>query len=154
MGISASASFRRVRKSLYAASARTRAASASAPCEFWARYNGALMTITTGTKLGPYEVQSPLGAGGMGEVYRARDSRLDRTVAIKVLSSHHSSDPALRQRFEREARTISKFSHPNICTLYDIGNHDGLDYLVMEYIEGESLEQRLTKGPVPPAQAM
>ena len=112
------------------------------------------MAITTGTKLGPYEVQSPLGAGGMGEVYRARDSRLDRTVAIKVLSSHHSSDPSVRQRFEREARTISKFSHPNICTLYDVGNHDGLEYLVMEYIEGETLEQRLTKGPVPPPQAL
>ena len=112
------------------------------------------MAITTGTRLGPYEVQALIGAGGMGEVYRARDSRLDRTVAIKVLPSHHSSDPALRQRFEREARTISKFSHPNICTLHDVGNHDGLDYLVMEYIEGESLEQRLTKGPVPPPQAL
>jgi serine/threonine protein kinase len=90
----------------------------------------------------------------MGEVYRARDPRLDRTVAIKVLPSHLSSDPGLRQRFEREARTISKFSHPNICTLHDIGNHDGVDYLVMEYIEGETLEQRLSKGPLPPAQAL
>jgi serine/threonine protein kinase len=90
----------------------------------------------------------------MGEVYRARDSRLDRTVAIKVLPSHHSSDSALRRRFEREARTISKFSHPNICTLHGVGTHDGLDYLVMEYIEGETLEQRLTKGPVPPQQAL
>ena len=112
------------------------------------------MALIPGTKLGPYEIESPLGAGGMGEVYRTRDSRLDRTVAIKVLSSHHSSDSALRQRFEREARTISKFSHPNICTLHDVGNHDGLDYLVMEYIEGESLEQRLTKGPVPPPQVL
>lgn len=112
------------------------------------------MPLSSGTKLGPYEIVSAVGAGGMGEVYRARDSRLDRTVAIKVLSSHHSSDSALRQRFEREARTISKFSHPNICTLHDIGNYDGLDYLVMEYIEGESLEQRLTKGPIPPAQAL
>jgi len=90
----------------------------------------------------------------MGEVYRARDSRLDRTVAIKVLLSHHSSDSTLRQRFEREARTISKFSHPNICTLHDIGTHDGVDYLVMEYIEGETLEQRLAKGPLSPQQAL
>src|SRR6266853_5024980 len=112
------------------------------------------MALSSGTKLGPYEIVSALGAGGMGEVYRARDLRLDRTVAIKVLSSHHSSDSALRQRFEREARTISKFSHPNICTLHDIGNHDGVDYLVMEYIEGETLEQRLSKGPLPPAQAL
>jgi len=87
-------------------------------------------------------------------VYRARDSRLDRTVAIKVLPSHQSSDSALRQRFEREARTISKFSHPNICTLHDIGNDNGVDYLVMEYIEGETLEQRLTKGPLSPQQAL
>jgi len=90
----------------------------------------------------------------MGEVYRARDSRLDRTVAIKILASQHSTDSGLRQRFEREARTISKFSHPNICTLHDVGNHDGLEYLVMEYIEGETLEHRLAKSPVPPAQAL
>ena len=112
------------------------------------------MPLSSGTKLGPYEIVSALGAGGMGEVYRARDSRLDRTVAIKVLPSHHSSDSALRQRFEREARTISQFSHPNICTLHDIGTHDGLDYLVMEYIEGETLEQRLSKGPIAPPQAL
>ncbi len=112
------------------------------------------MALTPGTKLGPYEIESSLGAGGMGEVYRARDSRLDRTVAIKVLPSHHSSDSSLRQRFEREARTISQFSHPNICTLHDIGNHDGIDYLVMEYIEGETLEQRLIKGPVSPPQVL
>jgi eukaryotic-like serine/threonine-protein kinase len=90
----------------------------------------------------------------MGEVYRALDPRLDRTVAIKVLPSHLSSDPGLRQRFEREARTISKLSHPNICTLHDIGSHDGLDYLVMEYIEGETLEQRLSKGPIPSIQVL
>ena len=112
------------------------------------------MPLSSGTKLGPYEIVSVVGAGGMGEVYRARDSRLDRTVAIKVLPSHHSSDSALRQRFEREARTISKFSHPNICTLHDIGTHDGVDYLVMEYIEGETLEQRLVKGPLSPQQAL
>jgi eukaryotic-like serine/threonine-protein kinase len=92
--------------------------------------------------------------GGMGEVYRARDSRLDRMVAIKVLASQRSSDSALRQRFEREAKTISKFSHPNICTLHDLGNDSGIEYLVMEYIEGETLEHRLTKGPIPPAQAL
>ena len=114
---------------------------------------GGAVSLSSGTKLGPYEIVSPVGAGGMGEVYRARDSRLDRTVAIKVLPSHHSSDSALRQRFEREARTISKFSHPNICTLHDIGTH-GLDYLVMEYIEGDTLEQRLSKGPIAPPQAL
>ena len=112
------------------------------------------MPLSSGTKLGPYEIVSAVGAGGMGEVYRARDSRLDRTVAIKVLPSHHSTDSTLRQRFEREARTISKFSHPNICTLHDIGTHDGVDYLVMEYIEGETLEQRLTKGALSPMQAL
>jgi len=112
------------------------------------------LPLSSGTKLGPYEIVSAVGAGGMGEVYRARDSRLDRTVAIKVLPSHHSTDSTLRQRLEREARTISKFSHPNICTLHDIGNHDGVDYLVMEYIEGETLEQRLTKGPLSPQLAL
>ena len=90
----------------------------------------------------------------MGEVYRAHDPRLDRTVAIKVLPSHLSSDPDLKQRFEREARMISKFSHPHICTLYDIGSQEGTDYLVMEYVEGETLEQRLAKSPLPPAQAL
>jgi serine/threonine protein kinase len=112
------------------------------------------MPLSSGTKLGPYEIVDAVGAGGMGEVYRARDSRLDRTVAIKILASQHSSDHALRQRFEREARTISKFSHPNICTLHDVGNHEGLEYLVMEYIEGETLEHRLAKGPLSPAQAL
>ena len=112
------------------------------------------MALTPGSKLGPYEILSPLGAGGMGEVYRARDSRLDRTVAIKVLPSHRSTDSALRQRFEREARTISKLSHPNICTLHDIGNDSGIDYLVMEYIEGETLEQRLARGPLHPQQTL
>jgi serine/threonine protein kinase len=115
---------------------------------------GGAVSLSSGTKLGPYEIVSAVGVGGMGEVYRARDSRLDRTVAIKILPSHHSSDSGLRQRFEREGRTISKFSHPNICTLHDIGTHDGLDYLVMEYIEGDTLEQRLSKGPVAPPQAL
>jgi len=112
------------------------------------------MSLSLGTKLGPYEIVSALGAGGMGEVYRAHDPRLDRTVAIKVLPSHLSSDPDLKQRFEREARMISKFSHPHICTLYDIGSQEGTDYLVMEYVEGETLEQRLAKSPLPPAQAL
>jgi eukaryotic-like serine/threonine-protein kinase len=107
------------------------------------------MALTSGTKLGPYEVLAPLGAGGMGEVYRALDTRLDRTVAIKVLPAHLSSDAALRQRLEREAKAVSKLSHPYICTLHDIGHQDGIDFLVMEYLEGENLEQRLKKGPLP-----
>jgi serine/threonine protein kinase len=106
------------------------------------------MTLAPGTKLGPYEILAPLGAGGMGEVYHARDTRLDRAVAIKVLPASLSSDPSLRQRLEREARAISKLSHPNICTLHDIGHKDGIDFLVMEYVEGETLEQRLVRGPL------
>jgi eukaryotic-like serine/threonine-protein kinase len=106
----------------------------------------------SGTKLGPYEIQSPLGAGGMGEVYRARDTRLDRDVAVKVLPANLSSDPNLRQRLEREAKAVSKLSHPHICTLHDIGHQDGMDFLVMELVEGETLEQRLAKGPLPPEQ--
>jgi len=97
------------------------------------------MALTSGTKLGPYEIQSPLGAGGMGEVYRARDTRLDRIVAIKILPSHLSENLEARQRFDREARTISSLNHPNICTLHDVGHQDGIDYLVMEYLEGETL---------------
>ncbi|MEE9471683.1 MAG: serine/threonine-protein kinase, partial [Gemmatimonadota bacterium] len=100
--------------------------------------------------MGPYEIIEPAGAGGMGEVYRARDTRLDRTVAVKVLPSHLSSNPDLRQRLEREARAISALSHPNICTLYDIGHQDGIDYLVMEHLEGEPLSTRLERGPLPP----
>jgi len=104
--------------------------------------------LTSGTKLGPYEIVEPLGSGGMGEVYRARDTRLDRDVAIKVLSGHFVSSPSLKERFEREARTISQLSHPNICALYDVGSQDGTDYLVMEYLEGESLADRLVRGPL------
>lgn len=104
------------------------------------------MAIASGTRLGPYEIVSTLGTGGMGEVYRAKDTRLDRTVAIKVLPSHLSADPAFRQRFEREARTISSLSHPNICALHDVGHQDGIDYLVMEFLEGETLANRLTRG--------
>src|ERR1700687_1255810 len=106
------------------------------------------MALTAGTKLGPYAIQSPLGAGGMGEVYRALDTRLDRTVAIKILSEHLSSNPEAKQRFEREARAISSLSHPNICHLYDVGQQDGTSYLVMEYLEGETLADVLRKGPL------
>ncbi len=104
------------------------------------------MALTSGTKLGPYEIQSALGAGGMGEVYRARDTRLERSVAIKILPSHLSEDPEARQRFDREARTISSLNHPNVCTLHDVGHQDGVDYLVMEYLEGQTLADRLAKG--------
>src|SRR5262249_54312488 len=107
------------------------------------------MPLTPGINLGPYEILSSLGAGGMAEVYRARDTRLERTVAIKVLPAPLSSDPVRKQRFEREARTISSLNHPHICVLHDIGHQDGMDYLVMECVEGETLEKRLEKGPLP-----
>jgi eukaryotic-like serine/threonine-protein kinase len=107
------------------------------------------MALSVGAKLGPYEIVAPVGAGGMGEVYRARDTRLNRTVAIKVLPAHLSSNPDLKQRLEREARAISSLNHPHICTLYDIGTHDGMDFLVMEYLEGETLADRLEKGSLP-----
>jgi serine/threonine protein kinase len=109
------------------------------------------MPLTPGAKLGPYEVISPIGAGGMGEVYRARDTRLDRSVAIKIVSGDVTANPELRQRFEREARALSSLSHPHICALYDIGQIDanGSDYLVMEYLEGETLAKRLEHGALP-----
>ena len=107
------------------------------------------MALTSGTKLGPYEIQSPLGAGGMGEVYRARDTRLDRTVAIKVLPQHLAGTPEARQRLEREAKAISALQHPNICTLFDVGSQDGVDFLVMEYLEGQTLSDRVHNGPLP-----
>jgi serine/threonine-protein kinase len=107
------------------------------------------MTLTLGSKLGSYEVLSLLGAGGMGEVYRARDTRLDRSVAIKILPPHLSDDADLRQRFEREARAISSLNHPNICALYDVGRHEGTDFLVMELLEGDTLAQRLAGKPLP-----
>jgi eukaryotic-like serine/threonine-protein kinase len=103
------------------------------------------MALTSGTKLGPYEIQSPLGAGGMGEVYCARDTRLNRTVAIKILPTHLSDNLEFKQRFEREARTISSLNHPHICHLYDIGSQDGTDFLVMEFLDGETLAERLRK---------
>lgn len=112
------------------------------------------MPIAPGTRLGPYEILAPLGAGGMGEVYQAKDTRLDRIVALKVLSSHLSENVELKQRFEREARTISSLSHPHICALYDIGTENGTDFLVMEYLEGETLGHRLDKGAMPTEQVL
>lgn len=112
------------------------------------------MPLKSGTQLGPYEILSPLGAGGMGEVYRARDTRLDRIVAIKVLSSEVSGWEELRQRFEREARAVSSLNHPHICTLHDVGHDQGMDFLVMEYVEGETLASRLARGPLPSDQAL
>ena len=107
------------------------------------------MALAPGKKLGPYEIQSPLGAGGMGEVYRARDTRLERSVAVKVLPAHLSDRPEAGERFEREARTISSLNHPNICHLHDVGEQDGVRYLVMELLEGETLADRLRRGPMP-----
>src|SRR5260370_18994614 len=112
------------------------------------------MPLVPGHKLGPYEITSPLGAGGMGEVYRARDTRLGRDVAIKILPKEMSGDPARKQRFEREAKTISSLNHPNICTLHDVGSQDGVDYLAMECVEGETLAKRLEKGPLPLEQVL
>jgi Tol biopolymer transport system component len=112
------------------------------------------MTLNAGTRLGPYEILSPLGAGGMGEVYRAKDTRLGREVAVKVLPQHLSSNPEVRARFEREAKTVSGLNHPHICTLHDIGREGDTDYLVMELIEGETLATRLSKGPLPLAETL
>jgi Tol biopolymer transport system component/predicted Ser/Thr protein kinase len=112
------------------------------------------MTILPGRRLGPYEILSAIGAGGMGEVYKARDTRLDRTVAIKVLPTHLADRAELRERFEREAKTIASLNHPHICTLFDTGDQDEIDFLVMEYIEGETLAQRLVKGALPIQQVL
>src|SRR3990172_2302223 len=112
------------------------------------------MALASGTRLGPYEILAPAGAGGMGEVYRARDTRLDRTVAIKILPPHLSADPLLRQRFEREAKAISALNHPHICILHDVGHQDGTDFIVMEYLEGDTLAQRIEKGPLPLEQVL
>ena len=106
------------------------------------------MTVAAGARLGPYEILAPIGAGGMGEVYKARDTRLERTVAVKILPAHLSSDPERRRRFEREAKTAS-VPHSHICALYDVGREGDADYLVMEYLEGETLTDRLAKGPLP-----
>jgi hypothetical protein len=112
------------------------------------------MPLPSGTRLGPYEVLAPLGAGGMGEVYRARDTRLDRVVAIKILPPQFSADAVYKQRFEREAKVISRLNHPHICVLHDIGQQEGIDYLVMEFLEGETLAKRLEKGPLPLEQVL
>ena len=107
------------------------------------------MPVQPGTRLGPYEILSMIGAGGMGEVYKARDTRLDRTVAIKVLPAHLSNRPELRERFEREALAVAGLNHPHICVLHDIGREASIDYLVMEYLDGETLAERLKRGPLP-----
>jgi|SRR5580700_7423003 serine/threonine protein kinase len=112
------------------------------------------MGLNSGTKLGPYEIVSPLGAGGMGEVYRARDTRLDRTVAIKVLPENLKSDSELRARFDREARAISSLQHPHICALFDVGHQDDIFFLVMEYLDGETLANRLLRGALPLEQVL
>src|SRR5437016_12451510 len=112
------------------------------------------MPLPPGTHFGPYEITGLLGSGGMGEVYRARDTRLERTVAIKILPAHLSPDPVRKQRFEREAKTISSLNHPHICTLHDVGSQDGVDYLVMECVEGETLARRLEKGALPLEQGL
>ena len=112
------------------------------------------MTLAPGTRLGPYEIVGPLGAGGMGEVYRARDTRLSREVAVKIVPPDVSADPERRSRFEREARAIAALTHPHICTLYDVGNHEGMEFLVMELLAGETLAARLVKGPLEVAEAL
>jgi len=112
------------------------------------------MTLKPGTRLGPYAIVAPIGAGGMGEVYRATDTRLARTVAIKVLSPHLADDPDLQARFEREARAVSSLNHPHICALYDVGEADGVRFLVLEHLEGETLDARIARGPLPIDQAL
>jgi eukaryotic-like serine/threonine-protein kinase len=112
------------------------------------------MSLAAGTRLGPYQILSALGAGGMGEVYKARDTRLDRIVAIKILLAPLAADPQFRERFDREARTISQLDHPDICALYDVGEQDGTSFLVMQYLEGETLADRLAKGAIALDQAL
>src|SRR5262245_4019048 len=107
-----------------------------------------MTSLSPGSRLGPYEVVASIGAGGMGEVYQAKDTRLDRTVAIKVLSPYWADNPEMKQRFEREAQAIASLNHPNICVLYDIGTQGGADFLVMEYLEGETLAARIERGPL------
>src|SRR5512134_2907048 len=112
------------------------------------------MTIAAGSRLGPYEVLSPLGAGGMGEVYRARDRKLDRDVAIKVLPESVAKDPDMLARFEREAKAVAALSHPNILAIHDFGTHDGISYAVMELLEGETLREKIVAGPIREKQAV
>jgi eukaryotic-like serine/threonine-protein kinase len=108
-----------------------------------------IVSLAAGARLGPYEIVALVGAGGMGEIYKAKDTRLDRTVAVKILPSRLAADPHFRERFDREARTVSQLDPPHICALYDVGVHDGMAYLVMQYLEGETLADRLQKGPLP-----
>jgi len=112
------------------------------------------MALASGARLGPYEIVSSIGAGGMGEVYKATDNRLDRTVAIKVLPDHLAENPERRARFEREAKAISQLNHPHICTLHEFDSHNGIDFLVMEYLEGETLADGIAKGALPIDQAL
>jgi serine/threonine protein kinase len=112
------------------------------------------MALAAGTRLGPYEIVAPLGAGGMGEVYRAKDTRLGRDVAVKVLPSHLSASAEVRARFEREARAVSSLNHPHICTLHDVGREGDTDYLVMELVDGETLAERLARGALPLADVL
>src|SRR6478672_3270200 len=107
------------------------------------------MSLAAGTRLGPYEILSALGTGGMGEVYKGRDTRLDRTVAIKILPEALARDPQFRERFDREARAISQLTHPNICSLYDVGEQQGTAFLVMEYLDGQTVADRLRHGALP-----
>ena len=112
------------------------------------------MSLIPGTRLGPYEIVGPLGAGGMGEVYDARDTRLDRAVAIKIVRQETAASPDRRARFEREARAIASLNHPHICTLHDVGHQDGVEFLVMERLDGQTLADRLARGPLPFAEAI
>src|SRR5512141_1233929 len=113
-----------------------------------------MTSIAAGSRLGPYEVVSRIGGGGMGEVFRARDTRLDRTVAIKILPAEFAENPELKVRFEREARAISQISHPHICALHDVGRAEGVEYLVLEFLEGETLAARIERGPLPIAEVL
>ena len=107
-----------------------------------------MTALAAGSRLGPYQILEPIGAGGMGEVYKASDTRLERTVAVKVLPTHWADNAEMRQRFKREAQTLASLNHPHICVLHDIGSHAGADFLVMEYLEGETLAARLERGPL------
>ena len=112
------------------------------------------MALAPHVRLGPYEILSPLGAGGMGEVYKANDTRLNRVVAIKVMRGHMGADSQLRERFDREAKAISSLNHPHICALYDVGSQDGIDFLVMEYLDGETLADRIARDPLSVAESL
>src|SRR5262249_34304517 len=115
---------------------------------------GPMTALSPGARLGPYQILEPIGAGGMGEVYKASDTRLDRIVAVKVLPHHWAANTEMRQRFEREAPLLASLDHPPICVLHDIGNQEGADFLVMEYLEGETLAARLERGPLGLAEAL